>query len=281
AWHVVAFVRLRRAGLAREAELLRHPLPPDAELPAVLIQIPTCNEGAVVRRIADAVARLDLPSKKLPVQVLDDSTDDSVVMAREAVDTLRGRGFDAVLLHRNERAGFKAAAMQAGLGLSDHDYVAVFDADFVPPRDFLRKCLSVLLADPVLAFAQARWDAINARENALTSAQQRLIDVFFGVFQAARSWSGHFVIFSGTCALWRRSALDQLGGWQSDIFMEDMDLSCRAFLAGWRGRCLVTLAVPGELPSSTGSWQRQQYRWNGGLAQAMRKHLPAIWRSRL
>src|SRR5262249_15927885 len=115
----------------------------------------------------------------------------------------------------------------------------------------------------------------------LTSAQQRLIDVFFGVFQAARSWSGHFVIFSGTCALWRRSALDQLGGWQSDIFMEDMDLSCRAFLAGWRGPCLVTLAVPGELPSSTGSWQRQQYRWNGGLAQAMRKPLPAISRSRL
>ena len=281
AWHAITFVRLKRSGLAREAELLSHPLPPDTELPGVLIQVPTFNEGAVLHRIGEAIAGLDWPSDKLHVQILDDSTDDSAATAREAVAALRQRGLDAALLRRSKRTGFKAAALQAGLRLSNHDYVAVFDADFVPPRDFLRKCLRVLLADPKLAFVQARWDTINGQENALTRAQQRMVDVFFGVLQGARSWAGHFIIFCGTCALWRRSALDQLGGWQSDIFMEDMDLSCRTFLGGWRGRCLVTVAVPGELPASIASWQRQQYRWNGGLAQAMRKYLPLIWRSRL
>ena len=281
AWHVITFLRLRRSGLAREATLLAHALPTEAELPDILVQIPTFNEGSVIRQITQAVGRLDWPSEKLHIQVLDDSSDDSAVTAGEAVEALRRRGLDAVLLHRSERAGFKGAALQAGLRLTNHDYVAVFDADFVPPADFLRKCVRVLLADPGLAFVQARWDAMNARENALTRAQRLLMDVFFAVLQAPKSWSGHLVIFNGTCALWRRSALDQLGGWQSDIFMEDIDLSYRAFLGGWAGCCLVTVAVPGELPASTASFQRQQYRWNGGLAQAMRKFLPAIWRSPL
>jgi cellulose synthase/poly-beta-1,6-N-acetylglucosamine synthase-like glycosyltransferase len=282
AWHVITFLRLRRSGLAREAALLTHALPTDAGLPDVLVQLPTFNEGSVIRRVTQAVGRLDWPSEKLHIQVLDDSSDDgAAAAAREAVEALRGRGLDAVLLHRSERTGFKAAALQAGLRLAHHDYVAVFDADFVPPADFLRKCVRVLLADPRLAFAQARFDAMNGRENALTRAQEFLMDVFFAVLQAPRGWSGHSVIFSGTCALWRRSALDELGGWQSDIFMEDIDLSYRAFLGGWAGWCLLTVAVPGELPASTASFQVQQYRWNGGLAQAMRKYLPEIWRSPL
>jgi cellulose synthase/poly-beta-1,6-N-acetylglucosamine synthase-like glycosyltransferase len=281
AWHVITFLRLRRSGMARESALLAHPLPAEGDLPDVLVQIPTFNDGAVIGRIAEAAGRLDWPNGKLHIQVLDDSTDDSAVAAREAVDALRQRGLDAVLLHRSERAGFKAAALQAGLRVAHHEYVAVFDADFVPAPDFLRKCMRVLLAEPSLAFVQARWDALNAQENALTRAQQRMIDAFFGMLQAPRSWSGHFVIFDGTCALWRRSALDQLGGWRSDIFMEDIDLSYRAFLGGWAARCLVTVAVPGELPASVEAWQRQQFRWNGGLAQAMRKYLPAIWRSEL
>lgn len=282
AWHVITFLRLRRSGLAREAALLAHALPADAELPDVLVQIPTFNEGSVIARITQAVGRLDWPSDKLHIQVLDDSLDEgAVAAAREAVEALCRRGLDAVLLHRSERVGFKAAALQAGLRLARHDYVAVFDADFIPPADFLRKCVRVLLADPRLAFAQARWDATNGRENALTRAQQRLMDAYFAVLQAPRSWSRHFVVFNGTCTLWRRSALDQLGGWQSAIFMEDIDLSYRAFLGGWAGCCLLTVAVPGELPASAASFQRQQYRWNGGLAQAMRKYLPAIWRSPL
>jgi cellulose synthase/poly-beta-1,6-N-acetylglucosamine synthase-like glycosyltransferase len=279
AWHVITYLRWRRAGLATEAELLDHALPPDEDLPSVLVQVPTFNEGAVIRRMAEAISRLDWPRRKLQIQFLDDSTDESREIAREAVAALRERSFDAVLLHRKDRKGFKAAALQAGLEVSAQDYVACFDADFAPPPDFLRKCIAVLLADLGLAFVQARFDAINAEENALTRAQQRMTDVYFGILQAARSWAGHFVMFNGTCAVWRRAAIDALGGWKSDILAEDLDISCRAFLAGWRALCLVTVAVAGELPHSLASWRQQQYRWNGGLAQAMRKYLPIIWQS--
>jgi cellulose synthase/poly-beta-1,6-N-acetylglucosamine synthase-like glycosyltransferase len=279
-WHGVQHVRLRKMGLAREAALLSRALPPDAELPHVLVQIPTFNEGVVIGRAAGAVGELDWPRDKLHIQLLDDSTDGSVEAARAAVAALRARGLDATLLHREDRRGFKAAALQAGLAQSTAEYVVGFDADFVAPRDFLRQCMRVLLADPGLAFVQARWDAINADQNALTRAQQRIIDVFFHV-EIVRSWSGHLVTYHGSGGVWRRAAIDDLGGLTSDILPEDLDISLRALLRGWRAEALATTAVPGELPDTTAAWLRQQYRWNNGLAQAMRKYLWVVLGSRL
>jgi len=280
-WVVLTHVRLRRKGLAQEAELLRLPLPPDDRLPHVLVQLPTCNDGAVIRCVVEASGNLDWPRGKLHIQILDDSTDGSADIAREAAASLRGRGIDARLFHRTTRTGFKGAALQAGLQHSDHEYVAVFDADFVPRPDWLRQCIRVLLADPGVAFVQSRWAGLNTNENALTRAQQYAIDAYTVVHQSARSWSGCFVQFMGSCALWRRAAVDELGGWASDILPEDLDVSYRALLRGWRGLSLVTVAVPGELPHSRTAWQRQQRRWSNGLAQAMRKYMPLVWRSSL
>lgn len=280
-WVVIQHVRLRRGGMANEAELLGLPLPPDDRLPHVLIQLPTCNDGAVIRRVAEASGNLDWPQGKLHIQILDDSTDGSADIARDAVAALCARGIDARLFHRGTRRGYKGAALHAGLQQSDHEYVVVFDSDFVPPRDFLRRCLRVLLADEGLAFVQARWDGLNAEENALTRAQQYAIDAYDAVHQAARSWSGYFVQFTGSCAVWRRAAVDDVGGWASDILPEDLDVSYRALLRGWRALCLVTVAVPAELPSTRSAWQRQQRRWSSGLAQAMRKYAWPVWRSGL
>lgn len=280
-WHGVQHVLLRRRGLAREAELLSQALPPDEELPHVLAQIPTFNEGRVIGRAAAAAGNLNWPRDKLHIQLLDDSTDGSVEAARAAVAALCARGIDAKLLHRADRGGFKAAALQAGLEQSEHEYVVGFDADFVPPRDFLRQCMRVLLADSGLAFVQARWDSINADQNALTRAQQRIIDVFFGIHQTARGWSGYYVNYSGSGGVWRRAAVDELGGWTSDTILDDLDITCRALLRGLRGISLVTVAIPGELPDSIVAWREQQYRWNCGLAQAMRKYIPLAWRSGL
>lgn len=280
-WHFVAYVRFREKGLARERAQLGRALPPDDRLPRVLVQVPTMNEGSVVHRIAEAVGSLDWPRDRLHVQILDDSTDPaSTEMAGEAVAVLRSKRVDAELLHRSDRAGYKGAAMQAGLEHTTDEYVAVFDADFAPPADFLRRVLPAMIDEPRLAFVQARWDASNATENSLTRAQQRLIDLFFAV-DAARCWSGHFVIYHGSCAVWRRAALDELGGWRSDILSEDLDISYRAFLRGWSALTLETVAVPGELPSTHTAWINQQYRWTGGLTEAMRKYLPLVPRANL
>jgi cellulose synthase/poly-beta-1,6-N-acetylglucosamine synthase-like glycosyltransferase len=277
-WHCVAYVGLRAKGLAQESARLGRALPPDDRLPQVLVQVPTLNEDRVVQRIAEAIGRLDWPRDRLQIQILDDSTDaDCAEMAREAVASLRSKGVDAVLLHRADRTGFKAAAMQAGLARSTDEYVAVFDADFVPPSDFLRRSMPAMIGDPALAFVQARWDASNADANALTRGQQRLIDLFFAV-DAARCWADNFVIYHGSCAVWRRAAIDDLGGWQSDILSEDLDISLRAFLRGWSALALETVAVPGELPSTRTAWMNQQYRWTGGLAEAMRKYLLPVLR---
>src|SRR5262249_31310423 len=222
-WHFAMYLGLRAKGLTQETARLAGALPGDDRLPQVLVQLPTMNEGAVVHRIAEATARLDWPKDRLHIQILDDSSDaGSTEMAHAAVATLRSQGIDAVLLHRVSRRGFKGAAMQAGLERSTHEYVTVFDADFVPPADFLRRSLPVMIGDPRLAFVQARWDATNAEQNALTRAQQRMIDLFFAI-DAARCWSGHFVIYHGSCAVWRRAALDDLGGWESSILSEDLD----------------------------------------------------------
>src|SRR5271165_5144269 len=271
----------RRTGLERERIALTRPLPADDELPAVLVQIPTFNEGRLVQRVLDAVVSLDWPRERLQIQLLDDSTDASAEIARAAIAEFRLRGHDVTLIQRPHRAGFKAGALRAGLACSSQPFVAVFDADYVPSPDFLRLCLRPLLEDPQLAFVQARCDFLNARENRVTHAQQVILESHFAVEQPTRCWAGQFLPFNGTAGVWRRAAIEAACGWHGDTLTEDLDLSYRAQMRGWRALYLVSVSVPGELPDSLASWGIQQCRWNKGFAQTTRKLLPSIWRSRL
>jgi cellulose synthase/poly-beta-1,6-N-acetylglucosamine synthase-like glycosyltransferase len=278
-WILFEYLRSRPGALAAEARMLAQPLPLD--LPAVLVQLPTYNEGRLIARVAEAVAQLDWPAGRLHVQILDDSSDGSIAESEAAAETLRSGGISAEVMTRNHRAGFKAGALSEGLRRSCEPYIAIFDADYVPDSDFLRLCMRPLLNDPRIAFVQARCDYLNGDENAITGAQQRVLDAHFAVEQAARNWSGQLLPFNGTCGIWRRSAIDAAGGWQGDTLAEDLDLSYRAQLAGWRAAYLSGVAVRGELPRSLSVWRQQQFRWTKGFAEAGRKLLWQVWRSRL
>jgi cellulose synthase/poly-beta-1,6-N-acetylglucosamine synthase-like glycosyltransferase len=278
---VLLHLGYRRTGLERERLALTQPLPAEDELPAVLIQIPTFNEGHLVRRALDAAVSLDWPRDRLQIQLLDDSTDASAEIARATVAEFRRRGHDVTLIQRSHRIGFKAGALMAGLARSSQPFVAMFDADYVPSADFLRLCLRPLLADPGLAFVQARCDFLNARENRVTHAQQVILESHFAVEQPTRCWAGQILPFNGTCGIWRRAAIEAAGGWHGDTLTEDLDLSYRAQMRGWRALYLVSVGVPGELPNSLASWGAQQCRWNKGFAETARKLLPSIWRSNL
>ncbi|WP_295584859.1 glycosyltransferase [uncultured Lamprocystis sp.] len=250
-----------------------------ADLPQVLVQVPLYNEGPLVRRILGAVAAFDWPRDRLRIQVLDDSTDGSCALSRQAVADLKRQGFRIELLHRTHRTAFKAGALAAGLKRCAAPYVAIFDADFIPPPDFLRRTLAVLEANPAVAYAQARWTHLNAPENLLTRIQARLLDAHFRVEQEARWRLGLFLPFNGTCGVWRRAAIDDAGGWQGDTLTEDLDLSVRARLRGWRAAFLIDLTVPGALPASVPAWRAQQFRWNKGFVQCALKLTPRVWRS--
>jgi cellulose synthase/poly-beta-1,6-N-acetylglucosamine synthase-like glycosyltransferase len=279
-WIVLQNLRRRGPALADEARLLAAPLPPDSQLPDVLVQIPTFNEGTLVRGVCRAVAALDWPRERLHVQVLDDSTDGSTLAASAAVAELNEEFIDAVLVHRESRAGYKAGALAAGLECSSHEFVAILDADYLPPPDFLRSCMRPLLVDGGLALVQARCDYLNADQNWLTRVQQCILDAHYGIEQATRSWTGQVLPFNGTCGIWRRAAIDDAGGWQSDTLAEDLDLSYRVQLSGWRALFLVAVAVPGTLPDSFSSWRTQQFRWVKGPTEVARKLLAMVWRSK-
>jgi cellulose synthase/poly-beta-1,6-N-acetylglucosamine synthase-like glycosyltransferase len=259
--------RLRRRGLADEARRLAAPLPPDAALPHVVVQLPAFNEGAMVVRALDAATALDWPRDKLTIQLLDDSTDGSVEVSRRAVADRRAAGHDVALLHRAERHEFKAGALAEAMRRTPHGYFAILDIDYVPSPDFLRTAMRVLLAEPSLAFVQARFDYLNAEANELTRTQAVLLDAHLAVEQATRSWAGHPLPFNGTCGVWRRDAIEAAGGWNGGTLAEDLDLSYRAFMQGRRGRFLLTVAVPGELPETMQAWVSQQKRWTKGFGE--------------
>jgi cellulose synthase/poly-beta-1,6-N-acetylglucosamine synthase-like glycosyltransferase len=256
-------------------------LPPDSELPRVLVQLPVYNESAVVARLLQAVASLDWAPDRLRIQLLDDSTDGSDQLSATLVERLKRDGFDIGLIRRRDRREFKAGALANGLAQDDSPFVAIFDADFVPPRHFLRRAMAPLLADRKLAFAQARWEHLNASENPLTAAQGMMIDAHFVIEQRVRSSTRLVLSFNGTCGVWRRQAIEEAGGWSGDTLCEDLDLSIRARLAGWRAIFLPELAAPGELPATLAGWRAQQFRWTKGFAQVARKLLGQVWRSKL
>lgn len=254
-------------------------LPADRDLPTVLIQIPLYNEGDLIHAILAAVAALDWPADRLRIQVLDDSTDDSIQASRAAVEALRSRGRLVDLHHRSRRTGFKAGALAEGLTQVDAPYVAIFDADFLPPRDFLRRTVGVLLADPGLGYVQTRWLHRNRERTILTRAQGRLLDGHFLVEQEARLRLGLPVPFNGTCGVWRTQAIAEAGGWHGDTLTEDLDLSLRAHLRGWRSAYVADLGVAGVLPESPRAWRTQQFRWTKGFVECLIKLAPDIWRS--
>jgi cellulose synthase/poly-beta-1,6-N-acetylglucosamine synthase-like glycosyltransferase len=277
---VVLNHRLKPAGLAREERLLSAPLPADELLPHVVVQIPSFNEGAVLRRGVEAAARLDWPRDRLHIQLLDDSTDDTAELARTVTAELTAKGFDVVALQRTDRSGFKGGALHEAMQKTPYDYFAIFDVDYVPPADFLRRCMRVFVAEPNTAFVQARFDFLNPYENALTEMQMVTLDAHLGIEQATRFWAGHPLPFNGTCGIWQRAAIEAGGGWKGDTVTEDLDLTYRGWVKGWRAVFLTSVAVPGELPADSKTWLRQQQRWQDGFRHVSLRMVPVILKSR-
>ncbi len=249
--------------------------------PRVTVQLPIYNERNVVERLIDAAAALDYPRDRLEVQVLDDSTDDTTALAEARAAWHRGHGVDVRVLHRVDRGGFKAGALSWGLAQTDTEYVAVFDADFRPWPDFLLRTIPSLLADPEVGMLQTRWAHLNNEYSPLTRAQALALDGHFVVEQIGRSRSGLLINFNGSGGVWRRACIEAAGGWQSDTMTEDLDLSYRAQLAGWRCLYLPEVEAPAELPPQMEAFKRQQARWAQGSAQCLRKLSLPILRSRL
>lgn len=246
--------------------------------PLVCVQLPIFNEATVVERLIDAVCALDWPKDRLEIQVLDDSIDETVQIARAKVEAMAALGHKIVHLHRADRTGFKAGALEHGLAHTKADYVAIFDADFVPLPDLLRKTVD-FFTDPKIGMVQVRWGHLNRRYSLLTRIQSILLDGHFVIEHTARNRSGRFFNFNGTAGVWRRQAIETAGGWQHDTLTEDLDLSYRAQLHGWRFVFLQEVVSPGELPVEMNAFKTQQHRWTKGSIQVCRKLLPRIWRS--
>lgn len=240
-----------------------------AEWPRVTVQLPVFNERLVVVRLIDAVAAMDYPRDRLQVQILDDSTDDTTALARAAAARWRDAGVDMVVLHRTDRTGFKAGALEAGMASATGEFIAVFDADFVPQADFLKRALPCF--GPGIGMVQARWGHLNEADSLLTRIQAVLLDGHFVVEHTARHRSGRWFNFNGTAGIWRARAIPDAGGWQHDTLTEDLDLSYRAQLAGWRFVYLPDLVVPAELPPTMRAFKSQQHRWAKGSVQTLRK----------
>lgn len=258
---------------------IRMPLLPDEALPRVLVQLPVCDEGPLAVRVAAAAARLDWPADKLEIQVLDDGRKGDPGELIRNIMRVVPAGVNLSVMRRNDHAGFKAGNLAFGLLQSDAPYVAIFDADFVPPTDFLRRTVPALVADSGLAYVQARWGHANRTKNWLTRAQGMLLDAHFAVEQEGRFRAGLPMSFNGTAGVWSRAAIDNGGGWTGDTLTEDLDLSMRCALKGWRTAMLSDIEVPGELPETAAAWRAQQARWTKGHAQTARKLLPLIWAS--
>jgi cellulose synthase/poly-beta-1,6-N-acetylglucosamine synthase-like glycosyltransferase len=256
------------------------PLGKFAELPAVTVQLPLFNEMYVVERLLDSVAAIRYPRDRFQIQVLDDSTDETQEICRRKVEDL-GRRFpelEVEYIHRVDRSGFKAGALQNGLKTAKGEFVLIFDADFLPLADILERSIHHF-SDPQVAVVQCRWEHVNRDFSALTEVEALMLDGHFIMEHAGRNWSGRFFNFNGTAGLWRRAAIADAGDWQHDTLTEDMDLSYRAQLRGWKFVYLPEIAAPAELPVEMSAFKAQQFRWAKGSIQVAKKLLPTILRS--
>jgi cellulose synthase/poly-beta-1,6-N-acetylglucosamine synthase-like glycosyltransferase len=255
------------------------PLPPLAVLPPVTVQLPIFNEMYVADRLIDAVCEMDYPRDLLEIQVLDDSTDETTEIAELAVRRHAARGFNIRYLHRVDRSGYKAGALEAGLKDASGHFIPIFDADFIPPADFLMRTLPYFGTDPKVGMVQARWGHINQDYSLLTKIQSILLDAHFVLEHGGRNRAGHFFNFNGTAGVWRRETIASAGGWQHDTLTEDLDLSYRAQLEGWKFIFLPDLVSPAEVPVEMNSFKSQQHRWAKGSIQTCLKLMPRILRS--
>ncbi len=246
--------------------------------PKVAVQLPIFNEGVVAVRLLESVCQLEYPLDQLIIQVLDDSTDTTHQLLQTRVEQLRAQGFQIELFHRVIRSGYKAGALADAVLPPDVEFVAIFDSDFMPPQSFLRNVIPYF-ADAKVGMVQARWGHLNSEYNLLTQAQKLALDAHFMVEQVFRQTTGCFLSFNGTAGVWRKETILQAGGWQADTITEDLDLSYRAQLLGWKFVILPTVVVPAELPVEISAFKTQQFRWAKGSTQVFRKLLQPVWRS--
>ncbi len=256
------------------------PAPPPKTLPRVTVQLPLYNEMYVVDRLLESVTRIRYPKELIEIQILDDSTDETVSIAEAAADRYRAQGFDVQYLHREDRSGYKAGALEAGLARAKGEFVLIFDADFIAPPDILEKTLGHF-DDPGVGMVQVRWGHVNRDYSLLTQVQSVLLDGHFVLEHGGRNRSGRFFNFNGTAGVWRRAAIDDAGGWQHDTLTEDLDLSYRAQMQGWRFVFVQDVVSPAEIPVEMNAFKSQQHRWAKGSIQTCKKLLPRILASSL
>src|SRR5712691_5770650 len=275
-WHRYYLVFLYMRNRDREPR----PGPQLDPLPVVTVQLPLYNEMYVADRLIDAVCRIEYPRELLEIQVLDDSTDETRSIAELAVRRFAAQGIDIKYFHRTARTGYKAGALEAGLKVARGEFIGIFDADFIPTPDFLTRLIPHF-RDPKIGMVQARWGHINEDYSLLTKIQAILLDGHFILEHGGRNRGGRFFNFNGTAGVWRRTAIEEAGGWQHDTLTEDLDLSYRAQLAGWEFVFVPGLIAPAEVPVEMNAFKSQQHRWAKGSIQTCRKLLPRILRSNL
>jgi cellulose synthase/poly-beta-1,6-N-acetylglucosamine synthase-like glycosyltransferase len=246
------------------------------DYPKVTIQLPIFNEKYTIERLLASVTRLDYPSDRLQIQVLDDSTDDTAILTRNLIDQYKAQGMDIKWMHRTDRTGYKAGALAQGLQTATGELIAIFDADFIPNPDWLKKTVPPF-KNPKLGCLQTRWGHTNRKYNSLTRVEAMAIDGHFIVEQTVRSRNDFFLNFNGTAGLWRRTCIEDAGGWQWDTLTEDLDLSYRAQMRGWKIDYLPDVVVPAELPAHVEAFKNQQFRWAKGSFQVVRKILPRVF----
>jgi cellulose synthase/poly-beta-1,6-N-acetylglucosamine synthase-like glycosyltransferase len=247
-------------------------------LPRMLLQLPVFNELYVIERLLAAVSKLDYPAGLLTIQVLDDSTDETAGIAARMVADIKKQGVNINYIHRVDRTGYKAGALQLGLTLDDSEFVTIFDADFVPQPTFLKQVVGYF-SDPKVGMVQTRWEHLNAEHSLLTKLLSFGIDAHFSVEQGGRQATHSFINFNGTAGMWRRKTIDEAGGWHNDCLTEDLDLSFRSQLLGWRFLFVENITTPSELPGEMSAIRTQQFRWTKGAAETGRKTLARLWAS--
>lgn len=246
----------------------------------VTIQLPLYNEMYVAERLIRTVCQIDYPKDKMEIQVLDDSTDETTSLVAKVVEEMKSQGFDISHIRRGTREGFKAGALKEGMKIAKGEYIAIFDADFIPHKDFLKKTLAYFVDDKI-GMVQTRWEHLNGDYSIITKAQALALDGHFVIEQTVRNKSGFFINFNGTGGVWRKKCIEEAGNWHADTLTEDLDLSYRAQLIGWRFVFLKDFTSPAELPAEINALKNQQFRWTKGAVETAKKILPLVWKSKI
>jgi len=254
-------------------------LPADYVWPMVTVQLPLYNEQYVVERLIDTIAEFDYPKDRFEIHILDDSTDETLDIVKRKVEEYKAKGFQIEQILRTVRQGYKAGALKDGTVFAKGEFLAIFDADFMPKPDFLKKTVP-FFQDPKVGVVQTRWEHINQNYSLITKLQALQLNVHFTVEQVGRMQGDYFLQFNGTAGVWRKSTIEDAGGWEADTLTEDLDLSIRAQMKGWKIKFLEEIGSPAELPAEMNALKSQQFRWMKGGAETARKMLPTLWKSK-